>query len=148
MKRIRKLINWITGFFTKLDKKYQNIIDFSIISVNAVKKFMDGNLDDIMIDIAIVANPKIGAIAGNLKDKLENKLPELIVKLSLMQEIPGETIQKQAQYVLKLLKVSDKDTQKAFYHSLCSLITESLSDGKITWSESTMINEARYKKLI
>lgn len=148
MKLINKVLKFIVNLFSNMEDEKQKVIELAINVVNAVKMVLDGEVDDVAIAVISLLNPALGTTLNTNKDKLEKMLPDLILKLTLMKDIPGETQNDKVKYVLELLRVSDEDTQNAAYHNLCALVTKALSDGKITWTESILINEAKYKNLI
>ena len=53
----------------------------------------------------------------------------------------------QAKMVIDAINFSPEQVKNAHYHTFCSMLIESVSDGKLTWSESVMIAEYYYNKI-
>jgi hypothetical protein len=140
---------WIRGW--RLDKFFNRIFgsvnDFAkelapvaIGVVQCVKKFVDSPIADVITSIIP------GNIDDRLKEKLRAILPDVIIKMQLVDTIANiEDRNEQLKAILEKLKLSSDEAQNVFYHGLASLILEKLSDGKLTWTESVVIAEYYYK---
>ena len=107
-KLIKILLKFVATLFGNLDAERQKLIELAIGVGNAIKKVLDREVDDVAVDIVGLLNPSLAKTLGNAKDKLQEMLPDLILKLSLMKDIPGYTKNEQVKYVLELLKGSDR----------------------------------------
>ena len=116
----------------------------------AIKAVMDSPVDDIIA--TIIKN----AIPGNADDILIDKitatlkewLPKILLELNTAESIAIiEDPNARLQAVLDQFKLSSNETKNIFYHGFCSLIIEKLSDGELSWSDSTAIGEYYYKNI-
>jgi hypothetical protein len=150
-KLIAKIWRSVKNAYERLTSKAEELIPIAIKIVEGVKKVMDSKVDDVILSIVKDAIP--GDADDILIDKItsvvEKWLPKILLELTLTQAIIGiENKNEQLQAILERLKLSSDEAQGIFYHGLCSLIIEKLSDGKIEWSEAVVISEYYYKNKI
>lgn len=144
-----KLGKWLAGIWKGISKLWnkaeegvKKLAPIAIKVVQNVKTFMDSPVADVIT--ALIP----GEADDNLKAKLREKLPNIIIKMQLVETIAGiEDTNEQLKAILEKLKLSSNDAQNVFYHGLASLILEKLSDGKLSWSEATIIAEYYYKNI-
>ena len=111
-----------------MDSPVDDIITF------VIKNAIPGSADDVLID-------KINAT-------VKEWLPKILIDLNIANAIANiNDPNKQLQAILEQLKLSSNETKNIFYHGFCSLILEKLSDGELSWSDSTAIAEYYYKNL-
>lgn len=147
-KLIKKLWVWVKWIWFSLDKEVEKYVPAAIGIVEGIKKVMDGPVDDVVLTIVKTAVP--GTADDILIDKVkyfvENNLPKLLFQLKLVNTIAGyDNVNDQLKAILAEINFSSDQVAGAFYHSLASLILESLGDGKLTWSEAVLISEFYYK---
>lgn len=151
MTLLAKLWSWVGSLFNSLEKKTKELIPVAIKVVQGIKDVMDSPVDD------IVASVVKAAIPGNADDVLIDKiqgtvkewLPKILLELTLVEGIANiENQNDQLQAILDKIKLSSDESKNILYHGLSSLILEKLSDGKLSWSDSTAIAEYYYKNFI
>lgn len=150
-KLLKKIWKSIASVFNKIEAKTKQYVPVAIKVVEALKKVMDSPVDDVIF--TIIKN----SIPGNADDILADKisatlqewLPKILLDLKLINSIANEEDQNaQLNAILAQLKLSSNETQNIFYHGLCSLIIEKLSDGELSWSDSVAISEYYYKNVM
>lgn len=140
---MRKLFAFIKRLFTSAAKLVNKFVRPSIDVVEQIKNFVNSP-----------ATPFITAlIPGTIDDKivtaLRANLPKVLQVLKIADGCssladPDEIIQ----CAIKALKQYDSDGQKAAYHSIASLLSVYLSDGKLTWKEAVHLAQAVYDRNI
>lgn len=141
-----KIGKWLSGIWKGISKIWHKANDevkklapVAIAVVQNVKKFIDSPVADVIT--ALIP----GNVDDVLKEKLREKLPDIIIKMQLINAVAGmEDTNEQLRVILENLKLSADEAQNVFYHGLASLVLESLSDGKLSWSEATVIAEYYY----
>lgn len=148
---IKRIWDFIARIFRGLDAETKVLVPIAISVVQAVKSVVESPVDDVLTFIIKQA------ISGNADDVLIDKvnavlkewLPKIVLELKLVESIAnieGENAQLQA--ILSALKLSGDETKNIFYHGFGSLILEKLSDGKLSWSDSTAIAEYYYTHMV
>ena len=147
---IKKLWNLITKLWNNLDETTHKITPIAIAIVQGVKNVMDSPVDDILISIAKQAIPGDAddILIDKVKSVVEEWIPKILFDLNIANAIANiDDPNLQLQAILDKLKLSSSETQNIFFHGLGSLILEKLSDGKLSWSDSTAIAEYYYKNV-
>lgn len=130
----------ITKIWDKAESSVKKLAPAAIAVVQNVKKFIESPVADVIT--ALIP----GDIDEKLREKLRQHLPELIIKMQLVEAVAGiEDSNEQLKTIFEKLKLSSNDAQNVFYHGLASLILEKLSDGKLSWSDATIISEYYYQ---
>jgi hypothetical protein len=111
---------------------------------------MDSPVDDIITSILKVAIP--GDADDILIDKItavvKEWIPKILLELKMVEAVANiEDQNEQLAAILGQFKLSSDESKNIFYHGLCSLILEKLSDGKIDWSDSVVISEYYFKNI-
>lgn len=141
---LQKIFSKIGLFFTGLKAETRRLVPIAVTVVNTIKGIIDSPVDDILAQIIKAAIP------GDADDVLIDKVhavvkewvPKILMELNSINTIAGiEDQNEQLKAILAEFKLSTNETKNIFYHGLCSLIIEKLSDGKLTWSESIIISE-------
>lgn len=151
MKKLwKKISSFISKLYASIIDETKHYIPIAINVVEAIKKVMDSQVDDVILSILYVAVPNIPADKVNLiKGKLEKELPKILLELNLINSIANTAdVNEQLQKILDALKLSSDDIKAEKYHTLASKILVILSDGKITWGESVMFTEWYYQTYV
>lgn len=148
---ISNLWNSIKKLYASLNSTSKKMIPIALNIVEGVKKVMDTPTDDIILTIVKNAIPGTAddVIIDKVKSVVEEWLPKVLLELQVANSIAGiEDPNEQLKAILAQLKLSSDETKAIVYHGLASLILEKLSDGKLSWSDSTAIAEYYYKNVI
>jgi hypothetical protein len=149
-KFFKKIWRGIARAYNYLRGRTREIVPVAIKIVEGVKKVMDSPVDDIVLSIIKDAIP--GTADDIMIDKVtkyvKKELPHTLVQLRVIKSIAGiDDPNEQLKAILAELKLSSDEQKNEIYHSLSALILKSLSDGKLTWSESVVISEYYYKHI-
>ena len=154
MKKIKviflKVEAFILNIWDRADELVERIAPIAVNVVEQIKLVNDTTAGDI-IELIITKAIKGQAddiIVNQIRAKLKEKLPEVIevMRLALsIAKVDDKNIQ--AKMVLDAINFSPEQVKNAHYHTFCSMLIESVSDGKLTWSESVMIAEYYYNKI-
>ena len=140
----------ILNIWDRADELVEHIAPIAVNVVEQIKLVNDTTAGDI-IELIITKAIKGQAddiIVNQIRAKLKGKLPEVIevMRLALsIAKVDDKNIQ--AKMVLDAINFSPEQVKNAHYHTFCSMLIESVSDGKLTWSESVMIAEYYYNKI-
>lgn len=147
---IGNIFRSIARLFNKLKSEVKKLVPIAINIVEGIKSVMDSPVDDILA--TIIKN----AIPGDADDILIDKItkvvkewiPKVLIELKMVESVAGIDDQnEQLKAILSQFKLSSDETQNIFYHGLCSLILEKLSDGKLSWSDSIIISEYYFRNV-
>lgn len=141
-KFIDRIWKGIVNVFHKLEEQEKRLFPIVVMLLNNIKKFEDSGDADIITTL----------IPGDLDDKLNAKfkewLPKVIMKFTLIDSIVGITDpNEKLKAILNAFKFSDEEAKNAYLHSWGSLILNKVSDGVLSWSDSTQILEGYYKQI-
>ena len=154
MKKIKiillKVKAFVLNIFDKADELVERIAPVAINVVEEIKKINETTTGDI-IELIITKAIKGEAddlIIRNLRVKLKEKLPEVIEVMRLALNIAKvDDKNLQAKMVLDAINFSPDQIKNAHYHTFCSMLIESVSDGKLTWGESVILAQYVYDNL-
>lgn len=144
-----RIAHWVKGwrldkFFKKMFKgineEAKKLLPIVIAATNQWKVFIDSPVAD-LITALIPSN-----IDDTIKEKMREKLPGVILKLQLAQVTTGiEDPNEQLKAILDVLKLSNDEAKKHFYHEFAYTFLESMSDGKLSLSEASVLAEMYYQ---
>ena len=154
MKKIKiillKVKAFVLNIFDKADELVERIAPVAINVVEEIKKINETTTGDI-IELIITKAIKGEAddlIIRNLRVKLKEKLPEVIEVMRLALNIAKvDDKNLQAKMVLDAINFSPDQVKNAHYHTFCSMLIESISDGKLTWGESVILAQYVYDNI-
>lgn len=130
----------IKHLFDKVEEEVKKEVVVAIAIVQQIKVIVDSPVADVVT--ALIP----GTVDDQIKEKLREWLPKILLELGMIQSIANMTnVNDQLNAILAKLKLSSDDTKNAFYHSLASLILTKISDGKLTWSDAVAIAEYYYQ---
>ena len=141
---------FISKLWNGLSSETKSLAPVAIKIIQGIKTVMDSPVDDIIT--FVIKNAIPGSADDVLIDKInatvKEWLPKILIDLNIANAIANiNDPNKQLQAILEQLKLSSNETKNIFYHGFCSLILEKLSDGELSWSDSTAIAEYYYKNL-
>lgn len=145
---LSKIVNFIAGIWNSANKDIKKIVPIAIEIVNAIKQVNESTTADVLELIITRAIPSNAddIFIRKLREKLSESLPKVILALNISKEIADiEDKNEQLKRILVLVNLSSDETKNVYYHGFASLVIESLSDGKLTWSESAYLSEYFYK---
>ena len=145
-----KVKAFVLNIFDKADELVERIAPVAINVVEQIKTINETTTGDI-IELIITKAIKGEAddlIIRNLRVKLKEKLPEVIEVMRLALNIAKvDDKNLQAKMVLDAINISPDQIKNAHYHTFCSMLIESISDGKLTWGESVIIAQYYYDNI-
>ena len=154
MKKIKAIFYNVKAFvltiYDKADELVERIAPVAINVVEQIKTINETTTGDI-IELIITKAIKGEAddlIIRNLRVKLKEKLPEVIEVMRLALNIAKvDDKNLQAKMVLDAINFSPDQIKNAHYHTFCSMLIESVSDGKLTWGESVILAQYVYDNI-
>ena len=154
MKKIKALFLEIKLFVLKIRDKADELVDLiAPVAINVVEQIKQvnestaGDIIELIISKAIKGNAD-DIIIHQLREKLKEKLPEVIEIMRLAMNIASvEDKNLQAKMVIDAINFSPEQVKNAHYHTFCSMLIESVSDGKLTWGESVIIAQYYYDNI-
>ena len=154
MKKIKALFQEIKLFVLKIWDKADELIDIiAPVAINVVEQIKQvnestaGDVIELIISKAIKGTAD-DIIIHQLREKLREKLPEVIEIMRLAMNIASvEDKNLQAKMVIDAINFSPEQVKNAHYHTFCSMLIESVSDGKLTWGESVIIAQYYYDNI-
>ena len=154
MKKIKIIFLEVKAFvlniIDKADELVERIAPVAVKVVEQIKTINETTTGDI-IELIITKAIKGEAddlIIRNLRVKLKEKLPEVIEVMRLALNIAKvDDKNLQAKMVLDAINFSPDQIKNAHYHTFCSMLIESISDGKLTWGESVILSQYVYDNL-
>ena len=154
MKKIKiillKVKAFVLNIYDKADELVERIAPVAINVVEQIKTINESTTGDI-IELIITKAIKGEAddlITRNLRVRLKEKLPEVIEVMRLALNIAKvDDKNLQAKMVLDAINFSPDQVKNAHYHTFCSMLIESVSDGKLTWGESVILAQYVYDNI-
>ena len=154
MKKIKinflKVKAFVLNIIDKADELVERIAPIAVKVVEQIKTINETTTGDI-IELIITKAIKGEAddlIIRNLRVKLKEKLPEVIEVMRLALNIAKvDDKNLQAKMVLDAINFSPDQIKNAHYHTFCSMLIESISDGKLTWGESVILAQYVYDNI-
>jgi len=144
-KLLQKIAEWIKKLFGNLLPELQKAISVGVTITEAIKNFDTAN--PIVADILTTIIP--GDLDDNIKAKIREELPKIVVELKLVDATLG--LKDPNEIILAAVKVIqqlDGDYSSAFLHSLSILIAQVAADGKLTWQDAIYLAEWFYDNQI
>lgn len=141
---------FLVALFIKVDKLVDKIAPIAINVVNELKKVNESTTGDIIELIISKAIPGIkdDLIIAMVRSKLKEILPKVLLQMNIAQAISNiEDPNEQLKAIINAINLSPDETKNMYYHGLCTLVLQNLSDGKLTWSESIQIAEYYYQNV-
>lgn len=138
---------FLVNLFNKVDKLVEKVAPVAINIVEEIKKINESTTGDIIELILSKAIPGIkdDILIATIRARLKEILPKLLLQMNIANSISQiEDPNEQLKAIINAINMSPDETKNMYYHGLCTLILQSLSDGKLTWSESVQVAEYYY----
>ena len=141
---------FIVQLYSKADELIERIAPIAINVVEQIKTINESSTGDI---IELIISKSIKGKADDLaikaiREQLRKKLPEVIEVMRLALNIAKvDDKNLQVKMVLEAINFSPDQIKNAHYHTFCSMLIESISDGKLTWGESVIIAQYYYDNI-
>lgn len=125
----------ITSAFDKLSSLGKEVVPVAVKVVQGLKTFTASDYDDVIVAIIASANVPAGKYAAKIQMWLEKYLPEISVKLEIIQSILElDGIEATTEAIMARLQLSENKGEKAL--ALATELSLFLADGKLTWTEA------------
>lgn len=147
---MKKLISWIKGLFSKIERLKNKLIPVAVDVVQAVKKAINNGSLDILSDLLVMILPPTGDLAVySVKKFLEKNIPELCVQLEIINAVNlSDKTEEAIKQALDALAETYGDKWNEFMSGLSGKLAEFLSDGEIDWKEGKELGSDYYNKYI
>lgn len=158
MKIFKTVGNWlsrawsgVTGLWSKLDKKADQIVPVAVTVVQAVKKAIESETFEVVKEI--VKNTIPGTVDDAIIDKAvsiaEKNIPVIAIQLEIIKAISEtEGTPEQMKASLIALKNVFGDKWEKFTTGLAQSIIEAFSDGKCTGAEAYRLAKEYYDEYV
>lgn len=149
-KLLKKLWAFISIIWNQVDGFVEKITPVAIGIVEQIKKINESTTGDIIETIleAVIPGNVDDKIIGLARIHLKSYLPKLLKGLHISQAIAEiEDPNEQLKAIIIAINMSPDEEKNIKYHSLCVLILNSLTDGKLSFGESVLIAEYYYSNI-
>lgn len=134
-----KLWSWIKKQFKGLNEEAKKLLPIAVEIVEKIKQGVEGPVGDVIT--ALIP----GSVDDAIRAKLKDWLPKLILQMALVESITNiEDEEERIKAVLDKIRMSPDELKNVYYHGLCALIIEKLSDGNFSWSDAVVVSEYYY----
>jgi hypothetical protein len=147
---LAQILGFLSGLWKKATDEVKQFAPIAISAVNVLKTVNESFAGDIIETvIASIIPGKADDLAIKiLREKMKLILPKVIIQLNFANTISQiQDPNEQLKSVLSAINLSSDEAKNVFYHGLSTLILQSLSDGKLTWTESVQISEYYYTNI-
>jgi hypothetical protein len=136
-----RIWTFIQRIFLKLGTEAKRIVEIATEIVERVKTFDEKN--GAVIDILTHLTPfphdeKAVQIARAV-------LPRLLAGLASLNQAEFSNLDELLRKAIAKINQGDPETRKVFWHGLGALLTECMSDGEFSWSDSIAVVEYVHK---
>jgi hypothetical protein len=137
---LSKIWNEIKQLFASIPADLKTAVHVGVLVTENMKKFIDSPAADILT--ALIP----GDIDDKVKYALRDKLPLILSELRLAHECKdiNDPIQL-TNCAVRTLQSMDDSIKSSFLHTISILITEVVSDGKLSWSDGVYLSEWYYQ---
>lgn len=142
MKKIlNKIGDWLRSTF-KYYSVYEVNAKYAIQVVNALKTIANSNV--LNVAVLLTKSPTDDKILNAAKVALEQAAKHLVIMQGTFHQ--GMTNEDIIKELVRILQTEFRAQQAVFYVQLAGLITQSLSDGKISLAEAITISQFIFSK--
>lgn len=139
---MKKFFNWIGGLFRSAFKQVQKYVVPSVQVVEAIKAVIDSPVADILT--AVIPS----GIDDAVKDQLRKYLPMVLQQLRIAEECMSlNEPDKIIACAITALQKYEGVAKHAQYLNIAAMLTNCLSDGKLTWTEVIHLVQYTYDEL-
>jgi hypothetical protein len=136
---LKKMWDAVRKFFGSIGEEAKQVIVVAHDIVENIKAFVYSPGMDVLT--AIIPTD----IDNKIVDVLRAALPRILTSLTNVDEVLNMDKDKELAAAIYRINEAPEEVRKVFYHGLASLITELVSDGELSWSDSVAIQEYYYK---
>ena len=150
-KLIRKIWKAVQKAYSKIVDSTRQYVPIAIEVVEALKRVMDSDVDDVVAEIIkrVIPGKADDLLIEKIKTTVELWLPKILLELRMVQGVAQQQdVNTQLKAILAELKLSSDESKAIIYHGLATLILEKLSDGDLSFSDSAAIAEYYYRSAI
>jgi hypothetical protein len=150
-KLIRKIWKAVQKAYSKIVDSTRQYVPIAIEVVEALKRVMDSDVDDVVAEIIkrVIPGKADDLLIEKIKTTVELWLPKILLELRMVQGVAQQQdVNTQLKAILAELKLSSDESKAIVYHGLATLILEKLSDGELSFSDSAAIAEYYYRSAI
>lgn len=141
---------FVASLWKKIDKMVERVTPVAIRAVDALKGINESFAGDLleMLVTKAIPGPADDLLVKRIREKLKTILPKILLQLNMAESIAGiNDPNEQLKAIIMKINMSSDEAKNAYYHSLSVMILQSLSDGKLSWSESVQIAEYYYQHI-
>lgn len=150
-KLIRKIWKAVQKAYSKIVDSTRQYVPIAIEVVEALKRVMDSDVDDVVAEIIkrVIPGKADDLLIEKIKTTVELWLPKILLELRMVQGVAQQQdVNTQLKAILAELKLSSDESKAIIYHGLATLILEKLSDDELSFSDSAAIAEYYYRSAI
>lgn len=147
---LKKIWLFLAKLWNSLDALIEKYAPIATKVVEAIKNVNESTTGDIIETIlaTVIPGNADDALIRAVREKLRKILPEIILKLNIATSVAEiQDPNEQLKAILAQINLSSDEAKNMYYHGLSALILQSLSDGKISWTESVQIAEYYYTNI-
>jgi hypothetical protein len=145
-----KVVAFVKSIYSKVDQladKYCPVAIEVVEFIKGINESTTGDVIELLVTKAIPGTADDVAVAS-LRAKLKTSLPKIIAALKITNAVAQEEdVNKQLIAICTAINISPDETKNAAYHTFASMLINSLSDGKLSWSESVLLAEFWFKNI-
>jgi hypothetical protein len=139
---MKKILLFLKKLFARSKYFIHVAVKPSVATVNLLKAFVDSPLAPVIT--ALIP----GEIDNMIADKLRRHLPEALKVLGFADEcINAGSNDLIVQCAIAKLRLYNPTQQAAAWHNIASVLSQYLSDDKLTWSEAVHLAEMVYNEI-
>jgi len=137
---LKKILDQIKDLFGSIPSETAMALKIGITITENIKNFVASPLADVLTIIIP------GNIDNMIKDKLRLSLPTILTELKLVESSLNLTQPNDiANAALETIKNMDKTIKPGVLHQLSILITQTVADGKLSWSDGVYLSQWYYE---
>jgi len=139
---ISNIFDLFKQWFDVAESFVKDNIHTAVVVTENVKKFLDNPVGDFLVEVIDEKIP------GHLAEKVKEVLPKLLLSLNIIDHCKDLSQEETLKCVSEQLAVSSDTIKDVFYHSLAVTLSESLSDGKISFGDAVALVEWYYRNKV
>ena len=139
---ISNIFDLFKQWFDVAESFVKDNIHTAVVVTENVKKFLDNPVGDFLVEVIDEKIP------GHLAEKVKEVLPKLLLSLNIIDHCKDLSQEVTLKCVSEQLAVSSDTIKDVFYHSLAVTLSESLSDGKISFGDAVALVEWYYRNKV
>lgn len=149
-KFLKKVGNFIAELWSKADVIVEKVTPIAIKVVEQIKGVNESATGDIieMVITKAIPGKADDVLIEQIRLRLKEYLPIALKSLNISQSIADiDEPNEQLKAIIVAINISPEQAKNTFYHGLCTMIVDNLSDGRLTWAEAGQIAEYYYSNI-